>query len=94
MVFNLSCGPSLSRLGSSKLVSSGSRTQFMDVHDWEESVDGVKSVKYLSMNRIRALICMQRQTGLEDYVETESGNGSMVKAENTPLSVLPQQRAP
>ncbi len=72
----------LGRLGSSRLVSSDTYTQFMDTHDWEDSVDEiVKSVKYLSMNRIGALICIQRQTGLEDYVETGVRLDSLVRAE-------------
>jgi diadenylate cyclase len=72
----------LGRLGSSKFVASDTRTPFLETHDWEDSVDEiVKSVKYLSMNRIGALICVQRQTGLEDYVETGVRLDSLVKAE-------------
>lgn len=77
----------LGRLGSSKFVTPDAHTQFMDVRDWEESVDEiVKSVKYLSMNRIGALICIQRQTGLEDYVETGVRLDALVRAET--LSTL------
>lgn len=72
----------LGRLGSSKFVAPDTHTPFLEVHDWEDSVDEVvKSVKYLSMNRIGALICVQRQTGLEDYVETGVRLDSLVKAE-------------
>ncbi len=80
----------LGRLGTSKLVSADTHTQFMDTHDWEDSVDEiVKSVKYLSMNRIGALICIQRQTGLEDYVETGVRLDSLVRAETVSTIFYP-----
>lgn len=77
----------LGRLGSSKLMATDTHTPFVEQHDWEESVDEiVKSVKYLSMNRVGALVCIQRQTGLEDYVETGIRLDALVKAET--LSTL------
>jgi diadenylate cyclase len=87
LVFQPELRRMLGRLGSSRFVSSDTRSQFLDVHEWEDSVDEiVKSVKYLSMNRIGALICLQRQTGLEDYVETGVRLDALVKAET--LSTL------
>jgi diadenylate cyclase len=77
----------LGRLGGSKFVTPNTHSPFLESHDWEDSVDEVvKSIKYLSMNRIGALICVQRQTGLEDYVETGVRLDSLVKAET--LSTL------
>ncbi|HEY9094091.1 MAG TPA: diadenylate cyclase CdaA [Candidatus Cryosericum sp.] len=87
MVFQPELRRMLGRLGSSKIVAADTRGQLSDMRDWEESVDEiVKSVKYLSMNRIGALICIQRQTGLEDYVETGVRLDALVRAET--LSTL------
>lgn len=91
IIFQPEIRRALEQLGRGKIFSrSGSREE----DDQEDTVESIiKAVDYMAKRRIGALISVERETGMDDYVETGIELNSKVSAEllinifipNTPL---------
>lgn len=63
-------------------ITIGEKMEFVSNEDFKNMVDEiVKSVKYMSLNKIGALITIERDTPLNEYIETGVPINSLVKAE-------------